>query len=145
MVTTKSSAIADTGTSLLVAPSEDMQQLLEGIGLRDGKTADKNDAFAGLKSGGNSAIPCDQVSKLPSLTFTIGGKEFTLDGPEYTLRLDMFGQTTCMLGITSMDVPPPAGPLWILGDVFLSKYFSVYDFGEDRVGFATATTDPPAS
>jgi len=30
-----------------------------------------------------------------------------------------------------------------LGDVFLSKYFSVYDFGEDTVGFAEAVTIAP--
>ena len=45
----------------------------------------------------------------------------TLASDDYVLRLAAFGQTKCVLGIAAMDVPPPADPLWILGDVFLSK------------------------
>ena len=87
---------------------------------------------------GQHAVPCEKAASLPPLAFEINGKTFELSGEEYVLRMELFGETSCLLGILALDIPKPAGPLWILGDVFLSKYYTVFDFEEDRVGFATA-------
>merc|ERR1712124_115842 len=43
------------------------------------------------------------------------------------------GRTTCRPGLSNLDVPQPNGPVWILGDMFMMKYFSVFDRDQNAV------------
>eukprot|EP00898_Chlorokybus_atmophyticus_P003293 jgi/Chlat1/3965/Chrsp26S04211 len=88
--------------------------------------------------GGQAVVDCAKIPQMPGIAFTLGGRDFNLTADQYVLQLSAFGQTQCISGFIGLDIPPPAGPLWILGDVFLGAYHSVFDFGNLRVGFAKA-------
>ncbi|PIO66550.1 eukaryotic aspartyl protease [Teladorsagia circumcincta] len=55
-----------------------------------------------------------------------------------TDAIQKMGSDMCMLGFAAIDFPPSYGFSWILGDVFLHNFYSVFDVGNKRVGLAPA-------
>lgn len=112
--------VVDTGTSLLTGPSADVSALLEEI-------------------GGDPAGRCRRIESMPDLTYIIldtrTGREceFTLEPDIYIIKsefaedgLDENGQPRyCKPGFMALDVPPPRGPLWILGQHLLWFFLGV--------------------
>lgn len=88
----------------------------------------------GAKKGfnGQYTVECEKRASLPDLTFTLTGYNFTISATDYILEV----QGSCISAITPLDIPEPAGPLAILGDAFLRKWYSVYDLGTNSVGLA---------
>lgn len=114
-------AILDTGTSLIACPQDVSRRINAMIG--------------GVSVGdGMYAVSCSSMSRLPPIKIKLGGfATFTLRPVDYIIRVG----DTCLSGFTGADFTTQNGrPGWILGDVFLRPYFSVYDAGSNRVGLA---------
>eukprot|EP00435_Cladocopium_sp_Y103_P009592 s399_g2.t1 len=125
-------AIADTGTSLIGAPRAAATPLHRQL-------ARKVPAV-------NDDIDCRDVEG-PELVFELdGGVTVTLSGREYSRAAAMKVvnkqqevQLVCRATLLPVDPSPTLGEkAFILGQPLLQKYYTVYDWEQQRVGFALA-------
>ncbi|ODV91383.1 hypothetical protein CANCADRAFT_123212 [Tortispora caseinolytica NRRL Y-17796] len=114
-------AAVDTGTTLIALPSDLADMLNQQIGAK--------------KSwNGQYTVECTTRDSLPDMTFNLGGTDFIISPYDYIVELS----GSCISAFMGMDFPAPIGPMAILGDAFLRRWYSVYDLGKNTVGLAAA-------
>ena len=121
-VTAVRKAIVDSGTSLLAAPSKDIHKIAKQVGAH---TVLPFPPF-------NREYMINCTSPGPDIDIHINGQVYTLTKQDYIIQ--DAGQ--CLFAMTGLDVPAPAGPLYILGDVFMRAHYVKFDVGQKRLGFA---------
>jgi len=107
------SAVLDTGTSLFAGPPAVINALLDEL---------------------NVASNCSNFASLPDIGFVVGGHSLSLSPQDYVDR----DGNDCTVPLMTQDVKPGEGPVWIFGDPFLRKYYTVYNRDKMEVGLALA-------
>uniref|UniRef100_A0A4W2DM74 Peptidase A1 domain-containing protein n=1 Tax=Bos indicus x Bos taurus TaxID=30522 RepID=A0A4W2DM74_BOBOX len=109
--------IMDTGTPVTVGPTRLVNNIQKLI-----------------TPGHRHYVSCFAINTLPSILFTINGINYPMPARAYILK---DSQGHCF-GTFKENRVSTSTETWILGDVFLRLYFSVYDRGNDRIGLAPA-------
>ncbi|KAL7943549.1 aspartic peptidase domain-containing protein [Trichoderma barbatum] len=114
-------AIADTGTTLLLAPSDIVNAYYAQV---NGSTLN-NDV-------GMMLVPC--AAKLPDFVFGLGKYRGIVPGTY--MNYGKMNRTHCYGGIQDSE----GAPFAVLGDIALKAQFAVFDIGNQVVGFANKNT-----
>ncbi|XP_036435232.1 pepsin A-like [Colossoma macropomum] len=107
-------AIIDTGTSMIVGPTTDISNINSWVGA----TTDQY---------GDATVSCSNIQSMPSVTFTLNGYTFTIPASSYVSQ-NSYG---CMTGFSGSS-----DSLWILGDVFIRNYYTIFNRENNSVGLA---------
>eukprot|EP00388_Colpodella_angusta_P046976 GDKK01071265.1.p2 GENE.GDKK01071265.1~~GDKK01071265.1.p2 ORF type:complete len:372 (+),score=100.36 GDKK01071265.1:152-1117(+) len=122
--TTGAGAVIDSGTSTLTGPTAVV-------------TAIANQINATQLIPGRYIVDCASIPTLPAFQITIGGTTWVLNGADYVINVEN-ENIECMLGMMGMDIDTRFGELWIMGDVFMRKVYTVFDYKNKAVRFAYA-------
>ncbi|XP_015995416.2 renin isoform X2 [Rousettus aegyptiacus] len=117
--------VVDTGASYISGPTSSLRLLMETLGAEELST----DEYV---------VNCNQVPTLPDISFHLGGRAYTLTSADYVLQDPYNNDDLCTLALHGLDVPPPTGPVWVLGASFIRKFYTEFDRRNNRIGFALA-------
>ncbi|KAE9011093.1 hypothetical protein PR002_g15189 [Phytophthora rubi] len=116
-------AFVDSGTSLIGIPGTLYLNFLYEVAT----FAQNQGCYCGFVQYGFQCFLC-APEDFPPLRIGVGGHHYyVLEGSDYTL----------CVGLTCIVLVQPSGQeMWVLGDVFMKKFYSLYDVKEKRMGFA---------
>ena len=121
VIASSQSTIIDTGTPQVCGPAAAVAQIA---------------ALWSATPVGNGTVQytvaCSAASTLPSIVFTIASVRYELSAADVIVEWGL--DNRCGLGLVSQDGPPD----WAFGDVWMRKFFTVFDAGRKRIGFATS-------
>ncbi|XP_055974787.1 renin [Sorex fumeus] len=119
-------AVVDTGASYISGPTSSLRVLMDTLGAKE-------------LSNYEYVVSCNQLPTLPNISFHLGNSAYTLTSFDYALLQDSYSNDDeCTLALHGMDIPPPTGPVWVLGATFIRKFYTEFDRGNNRIGFALA-------
>lgn len=118
----------DSGTSLITGPHEHVASVLKKLQV-DHDCANWEDI---------PSISLLLEAKHPDGTKYV--KEYDLQKHEFVFEMKnhLGVRKSCTPGLRALNVPAPRGPLWILGDLFMMKYFTQYSRTKNQVHIAEA-------
>ena len=131
-------AILDTGSSFMMGPAEaigaiaEYNQLmcfiLDEAGVPTEVPCDHQDGF--------DAVAVDCNGEMQPLTFYVGAETYLLEKEDLVMEQILpQGGMICILRLLSTHNVDG----WVFGDVFMNKYYTAFDFGKKRVGFAKSS------
>ncbi|KAJ3022997.1 hypothetical protein HKX48_004620 [Thoreauomyces humboldtii] len=123
--------VVDTGSTLIIVDYS--------------VAATLNALLGGYSTGirGLWAIDCTSIAASTiQFTITLGGKPFVLTGADLPTRVWSYNANVCYAPFQARATQDVTNQ-WILGDVFLRKYYQIYDYNVAngwvaRIGFALA-------
>ncbi|GAA6064166.1 hypothetical protein JCM10212_002988 [Sporobolomyces blumeae] len=115
------SAIIDTGTSVIVAPTAQAEAFWAAV------------PNSGVYGSGYYTYEC---ATPPDVSFSFGtafAEQWAVSGASFNLGRVSSGSSRCVGAVVGADIGINA---WILGDAFLENVVSTFDFDQKAVGFS---------
>merc|ERR1719240_97806 len=118
-------AIVDSGTSLCTGPPDLVEAFAASVGA--------------IPMGATYVMSCNSRATAPNLDIHVDDKTYTLTPDEYIIEMNGM----CLFGFMGLGSDSDAGffqaePMWILGDIFMRKYYTHFDYDNERIGIALA-------
>ncbi|KXS13474.1 acid protease [Gonapodya prolifera JEL478] len=132
VATATQTGVIDTGTSFIVAPSAAMRTIASSLGATP--VSGSLGSGSSLANSGIYTVDCNVAASMPDLKITFENVLLTVEGVDLVLADGSSGRTVCYL--TIQDGGTDLGNMWIFGDVLLRNYYTVFNRGNDTVGFA---------
>lgn len=113
-------AVLDSGANSIVGPRPDVEAIYADVQAYRDRDADL------------WLVDCNHIDSLPQMTFRVDDTPYVILPQHYIKMYKFRDNIVCQLAIKPWD-----NQNWLLGTSFMSAYYTVFDFANRRVGFAT--------